>query len=433
MASQLITLVNANEMRPLVAPIALDYVAAAAQAQGFEVELLDLALVDDPEAAVRAYFADREPLLIGYTQRNLDDCFFAGQFSCLPHAREMLALLRRHADARLVIGGGAFSVAPQPMFEAMTFGLPVGRGLYGLRGDGEESLPALARALQAGEAPEHVPGLVCRAGEGWNTSAYEPPDLAGLPLATRPLLDHERYLREGGQCGFETKRGCPRECTYCADPIARGNRLRARSPGSVADELAGLADRGINVFHTCDCEFNVPPDHALAVCEALSARGLGDRVRWYAYCEPGGFPEELAAAMRRAGCVGINFGADHADDGMLRRLGRRHTATDLEECVQRCRRHGLIVMYDLLLCAPGETCESIRHTIEFMRRIAPDRAGVSAGLRLAPGTRLTREALRDGFGGPGIYRSAEAQAAGPTEDSLIWRSEEHTSELQSLS
>jgi hypothetical protein len=35
-------------------------------------------------------------------------------------------------------------------------------------------------------------------------------------------------------------------------------------------------------------------------------------------------------------------------------------------------------------------------------------------------SRLTREALRDGFGGPGIYRIAEAQAAGPTEDSLIW-------------
>ena len=119
MGENLITLVNANEMRPLVAPIALDYIGAALQSEGFEVELLDLALADDPAQAVRAYFADHVPLLIGYTQRNTDDCFFGGRYSCLPHGREIIALLRQHSEAPIVVGGCGFSIGAGAALEAL--------------------------------------------------------------------------------------------------------------------------------------------------------------------------------------------------------------------------------------------------------------------------------------------------------------------------
>ena len=419
MPGKLITLVNANEMRPLIAPIALDYIGAALQAQGFEAELLDLSLADDPEAEVRGYFRDREPLLVGYTQRNTDDCFFSGRYSCLPHGRETIALLRRHCEAPIVVGGCGFSVGAAGVLEALAGGDEVG-GVFGIRGDGERALAALARAVRDGDAVEGIPGLVYRGEGGWVANPPDYVEPADLPLARRPLVDHARYLREGGQCGFETKRGCPRECVYCADPICRGPRLRLRAPASVAEELAGLIERGIDVFHTCDSEFNVPPDHALAVCEAIIKRGLGERLRWYAYCAPDGFSAELAAAMHRAGCVGINFGADHSDEGMLASLGRRHTAEDLERCVDLCRQNGIVVMYDLLLGGPGETRETLRATIEFMRRVGPDRAGASAGIRLYPGTRLTQSVLASAPNSPGVCRTSEAEAKRHGAEGLIW-------------
>jgi hypothetical protein len=234
-----------------------------------------------------------------------------------------------------------------------------------------------------------VPGLLIRR-EG-RIVVENPPfrhDLAAMPSWRRDLVDNPRYLAEGGMVGFETQRGCPRACAYCADPIAKGRRLFARTPDQVADELEGLLRQGVDCFHTCDAEFNLLPDRALAVCEAIAARGLGERIRWYAYAVPDGFDDRLAAAMRRAGCVGVDFGADHADDAMLARLGRAHRAEDLRRTAAACHRHGLAFMFDLLLGGPGETRESLRRTIEAMRELNPSRVGTSLGVRLYPGTPL---------------------------------------------
>jgi hypothetical protein len=125
---------------------------------------------------------------------------------------------------------------------------------------------------------------------------------------------------------------------------------------------------GIDHVHTCDSEFNIPGDHALEVCREIIRRGLGERLRWYAYCAPLPFTPELADLMRRAGCAGINFGADSGDDRML---GRLRT-----------------VMIDLLIGAPGETRESIVRTVEEMKKAEPDRVGVAVGVRVYPGTEL---------------------------------------------
>jgi len=52
-------------------------------------------------------------------------------------------------------------------------------------------------------------------------------------------------------------------------------------------------------------------------------------------------------------------------------------------------------MYDLLLGAPGETLRTLTETVELMTKISPDRVGVSLGVRIYPGTPLSR-ALREG-------------------------------------
>ncbi|MFQ6096803.1 MAG: B12-binding domain-containing radical SAM protein, partial [Armatimonadota bacterium] len=47
-----------------------------------------------------------------------------------------------------------------------------------------------------------------------------------------------------------------------------------------------------------------------------------------------------------------------------------------------------VFMFDLLLGGPGETRETIRETIEFVKGLEPDRVGASVGVRLYPGTPL---------------------------------------------
>ena len=222
---------------------------------------------------------------------------------------------------------------------------------------------------------------------------------------TRRWVDNRRYFREGGQAGFETKRGCPRHCIYCADPIAKGSRTRTRTPKAVVDELESLLEQGIDHMHTCDSEFNLPESHAAEICREIIHRNTSDRLRWYAYCSPSPFSAELANLMRRAGCVGINFGVDSGDERMLQSLGRDFAPDDISNAVRLCQEMDMAVMLDLLLGAPGETDESITRTIELMKRAEPDLVGVALGVRVYPGTRLaklvTEEPLGDGLAGGG--------------------------------
>ncbi len=389
-----VAFINTNRMRPPIAPIGLEYVAEAVRDAGHDVAVLDLAWSDDLAADIAAFFSRHACEVAALTLRNSDDCAFTTRESFVEPFAAVVRGVREHSDATVVIGGVGFSVMPETVLETSGADL-------GIWGEGEFALPAVIRRLERRAHVEEVPNVVHKSGDRWRRTPVRFGDLAALPSRRRDLFDNLRYFHEGGQGGVETKRGCPQKCTYCADPVAKGRVTRLRPPVKVVDEMEALVASGIDHLHTCDAEFNLPEAHARAVCEEMIRRRLGQKLRWYAYCTPRPFGEETARLMREAGCAGINFGVDHGDDTMLRRLGRSHRAGDILAAARVCKAQGMAVMYDLLIGAPGETPAGIRRTIELMKRSEADRFGIALGIRVWPGTALA-EALLEPAPAPGL-------------------------------
>jgi len=408
MSNSYVALINTNEMKPPVTPIALDYLAGALRAEGYRVDVLDLNFAADALRELADYFRTNSVLAVGVTVRNSDDCFWPSAASFVPRLQEIIGAIRGLTDAPVVMGGAGFSLFPQALLAACGCE-------FGIVGDGERAFVEFVRAHERCRGIEGVPGLVRRVGGPQETRfvCNQPDRPALLKLSTaRDAVDNARYFREGGQGNLETKRGCDRACAYCADPVIKGARLRLRAPREVADELEALLRQGVDVLHLCDSEFNIPPEHALAVCEEFVRRGLGRRVRWYTYASVIPFSDELARAMRQAGCVGINFGADSANALMLAAYGRRYRKDDIAEAVRLCRKHGMRVMLDLLLGGPGETEATVRDTIEFIKRIDPDCAGAALGVRIYPGTPLAEHLAKEGplHANPNIWAKKGAVA-----------------------
>ena len=388
-----VLLVNPNRMRPPIGPLGLEYVAAALAKRGYDPVWCDLTLVEDWQAQVADAAQACSPVAVGVSVRNLDDAYFASQDFVLDETASIIRRIQALSDAPVVLGGVGFSIAPTEV-------LQYAGGQYGIVGEGEESFPALLDCILSGREPSAVAGAVYRA-EADQIVVVSPTsarlaDLDATLAAGRVFGDNARYFAEGGQAGIETKRGCPQSCIYCIEPEAKGRTVRLRNPDSVAAEFRALLDQGVDAVHLCDSEFNLPPDHARAVCDALARAGLAEHVRWYAYASPRPFDDDLAQAMARAGCVGINFGVDHGDPSMLERLGRRHGPEDILQTARACRDAGLTVMFDMLLGGPGETRESIERGIELMREAAPDRVGLSCGVRVYPNTPLARTLVSQG-------------------------------------
>lgn len=385
----MLTLINTNRMAPAIGPIGLEYVAEAAAQAGIEVDVLDLALSEDPEKALREHLLQRSSTLIGLTFRNVDDCFWPSAQWFVPGLAELVQRIRRLSEAPIVLGGVGFSVFAEQIVEYTGAD-------FGIHGDGEQATVSLYRQLEQDRPQfEEVPGLVWRDGKGMRSNQPAWPAEISLPVQ-RAMVDNRAYFTRGGQCGFETKRGCNRQCLYCADPLAKGPIPRSRKPAEIADEIESLLAQRIDVLHTCDAEFNVPRSHALAVCEEMIRRSLGEKVRWYAYLAVTPFDAELAAAMRKAGCVGINFTGDSASEAMLSTYRQPHRANDLATAVRLCRENGMKVMIDLLLGGPGETPQTAAETINFIKQISPDCAGASLGIRVYPGTGMVDALNREG-------------------------------------
>lgn len=383
-----VLLINPNEMKPPVTPIGLDYIASALERAGFAVDLIDLCFAASFKEELDAYFNNHDPVAVGVTVRNTDDCYYLSQAFILPRIKEIVDYIKGKTRRPIVLGGVGFSVMPKPILAYV-------EAEMGIRGDGERALPALATKLAAGDDYYAIPGLISRRAGHYHSNPPELPDLLDLPLPRREVVDNRRYFREGGMGSVETKRGCEQQCIYCADPLAKGRRYRLRPPSIVADEIAGLLAQGVDNLHLCDSEFNLPYEHAVGVCEEMIRRGLGEKLSWYAYLSPVPFTEELARLMVQAGCRGINFGVDHADDRILKILGRAFDAADIKATAAICRRLEITFMYDLLLGGPGEDKESLTTTISCMKEINPSRVGISAGVRIYPGTRLAEIALED--------------------------------------
>ncbi|MHC4436359.1 MAG: B12-binding domain-containing radical SAM protein [Planctomycetota bacterium] len=376
----MLTLINTNRMAPIIGPIGLDYVAAAADKAGIDVEVVDLGLAEKPEKAVKDYFSAKEPELVGLSFRNADDCFWPSADWFVPGLKDTIKNIRTMTNAPIVIGGVGFSIFAKSIVEYTGAD-------FGISGDGEFAITELYRQLKAAKRFQDVPGLVWREKKTINSNPPSWPDSISLGTS-RNFIDNQSYFKHGGQCGLETKRGCNRTCIYCADPLSKGTMLRLRNPSEVADEVESLLSQGIDVLHLCDSEFNIPRNHAYAVCEELNRRSLGDKVRWYAYLSPMPFDADLAKAMARAGCVGIDFTGDSGSELMLRAYRQQHKREDLAAAVKLCRLNNIAVMIDLLLGGPGETTRTVRETIEFIKQIGPDCAGAALGIRVYPGTAM---------------------------------------------
>ena len=222
----MLTLINTNRMQPPIAPIGLDYVAGAVRGAGFEVELLDLCLVAGRRTRRWPTTSpDAEPELVGLSFRNVDDCFWpSGAVVRAAAAGRRGGRARAGPMRRSCSAASASRSSPQRIVE-------YAGADFGIRGDGEQAIVALLR----GTPRRRSSGTAC---PGWSgrrrrDCSANPPawPRAAAPCPPSATSSTTRtYFRRGGQIGVETKRGCRRRCSYCADPLAKGRTHRLRAP-----------------------------------------------------------------------------------------------------------------------------------------------------------------------------------------------------------
>ena len=92
--AQAVLLVNTNVTRPPVSPVGLEYLGQALIDAGVSLQVLDLSFETDWKASLRGELKHDEPLVVGLSVRNTDDCSFKSRTSFLPWIGDFVTEIR---------------------------------------------------------------------------------------------------------------------------------------------------------------------------------------------------------------------------------------------------------------------------------------------------------------------------------------------------
>jgi oxygen-independent coproporphyrinogen-3 oxidase len=132
-----------------------------------------------------------------------------------------------------------------------------------------------------------------------------------------------------------------------------------------------------------------------ALLEGLAERVEGAAVEeWTVELNPATLSAGVPAVLARSGVNRVSLGVQAFDDGVLRDLGRRHTAADAERALETLRRAGIANLgLDLIAGLPGVSPGGWREALDRAAGLDPSHISVYA-LTVEPGTPLANQASR---------------------------------------
>ena len=348
-----------------LAPVGILSLAAVLEAKGLQPEVVDLN---------RVYYS----WLQDSNRGKSDFCGFAGSYlaardfdffgfstvcSSYPLTLRIAAEIKRaHPKSAVVLGGPQASVVDIATMRSFPWVDLV------VRGEAEQTLPALVDALSGDGALAAIPGVTFRR-HGEVMRAPDAPlvlDLDALPFPAFHLFPDVRYCRH---FPLELGRGCPFSCTFCSTNDFFRRRFRLKSPAHMIAEMRRVRETyGISSFELVHDMFTVDRKRVIEFCEALlesKRNNPEDNYIWGCSARTDCVDEELIALMARAGCRGIFFGIETGSRRMQKIIDKGLELNDSAERVRSCDKFKINTAVSLMAGFPDETMTDLRDTAAF--------------------------------------------------------------------
>ncbi len=377
---------NREEINMRSWPLGLACVAAAAEAAGHEVRVLDLISEPDPFAALAEAYRLFRPQVVGISVRNIDDQRMDSPVFMLDEVGTVVSRCKEFSDAPVILGGAGYSMFPEAALHYLGADM-------GIQGEGEAAFVRLLEHLERGEDVSTIPGVFVTGSTARAERSFVH-DLDSFPLPGPQILAPSGRLDPDFRLPVQTRRGCPMKCSYCSTATIEGPLLRKRSPAAVIRWLEQWVKEGFRRYYFVDNTFNLPPSYAKELCSRISEACLG--IEWRCILYPRGMDEELAKAMAQAGCKEVSLGFESGADEILYGMNKKFTAGDVRRHSRLLADHGIGRMGFLLLGGPGETKQTASASLEFADSLHLDMVKINIGIRIYPYTRLAETAVAQG-------------------------------------
>jgi len=253
-----------------------------------------------------------------------------------------------------------------------------------VRGEGEQTLCELLRALENGTDGAGIAGLSYRTPEGFVHNSERPV----VPLASAALrLPNRgaRVLRGYTLLGravdvVETSRGCTYDCSFCSIIEMRGRNFHPYPIDRVIADIADARAHGAEAIFMVDDNITLDIGRFEALCHAIVDAGFNDldytvQAMTAPLAQHGA---RLAPLMKRAGFRYVFLGIENILDEDLVFLRARAKNSHREkgrtignaslEAIRHLHAHGMYIVGGLIVGNPDDTQASIETNLAFAKK-----------------------------------------------------------------
>lgn len=218
-------------------------------------------------------------------------------------------------------------------------------------------------------------------------------NLDDLPFPDRTMLPAEvdyfnPVVKRIPYTTMITSRGCSGKCMFCTVPSFYGNKIRCRSVENVMEELRIIQRQGYKEVFFRDETFTFYKKRNKRICEKMIEENMN--LTWVCNARVGTVDKEIMMLMKKAGCHMIKLGVESGVQTILDTIEKGIDLEMTRKTFKWAHEVGIDIHAHLMLGSPGETKETVRQTIDFVKKVEP--ATVTFGICTPyPGTKLFRQ------------------------------------------
>ncbi len=363
-------------------PYGTIYAASLIRDSGFDVQLFDTNLREDP-AEIVPVLEEQYDYLVVY-----DDGFNYLSKMCLTKMRDAALDMIRFAQHKVknVIVCSSDSTDHYQLY------LDAGADFV-ILGEGELCLQELLERLENKDEQINDSLGIAYLKEGKAVTNPRRPALRQLDTLPDPAWDlvdipayKDIWTSHQGifSLNIATTRGCPFKCNWCAKPIY-GNRYNSRSPKRVAAEMEMLVKQhGVEHFWVCDDIFGLKPGWVQEFRNEVNKRQLNLRYKIQSRADLL-LQEDNIDALAASGLETVWIGAESGSQKILDAMDKGTKIEQIHQATRLLKAKGIKVGFFLQFGYLGETMADIRKTISMLLELMPDDIGISVSYPL-PGT-----------------------------------------------
>ena len=283
---------------------------------------------------------------------------------------EMVKFIRQHnTKVKIVVGGPLISNHARNYHYDELYAVleDIGADIYVVESQGEHTLSRIIECLKQKGSLGKVPNLIYSK----NGRLHRTLELIENNSLDECFIDWHMFANQdlGPTLQTRTARSCAFNCSFCNYPT-RAGKLNLASLETIEKELDSMRELGYvkNVVFIDDT-FNVPLPRFKELCRLMIKKDY--RFNWFSYFRCSNSDEEAIELLAESGCKGVFLGIESGSPTILKNMNKAATVEKYVRGIELLHQYGVLTFASLILGFPGETEETVRETIDFIKETEP--------------------------------------------------------------